>query len=99
MLIKCIKKLSDLEKEFNLPRILNLLFSDVPQAMSACYVIHCHTVSQNANSSMNISAKEVLQLKYCMRNNILLASHKKNMKLNYIGCKNCGGIKAIFKFH
>ena len=55
---------SDLEKVFNVSRILNSLFSNVPQTMTACYVIHCHTDSQNANSTKNISAEEVLQLKY-----------------------------------
>ena len=52
-----MKKLqADLEKVFNVPRILSLPFSNVPQTMTACYVIHCHTDSQNTNSSKNISA-------------------------------------------
>ena len=55
------------EKVFNVnaPQILNLPFSNVPQTMTACYVIQCHNDTQNTNSSKNISAEEVLnQLKY-----------------------------------
>ena len=62
----------DLEKVFNVPRILNLPLSNVPQTMTTCYVIiHCHTDRQNINSSKNISAGGVL-----LRNNILLAPHE-----------------------
>ena len=62
--------------QYNVPRILNLPFSNVPQTITAYYVIiHCLTDSQNTNSSKNISAERVL-----LRNNILLASHEQITK-------------------
>ena len=64
----------DLEKVFNVPRILNLPFSNVP-----------HTIkfgSKVRRNNENLTVRCV-----CQWNNILLADQEQNLELIYIGCK------------